>query len=542
MTDQVVQLSAEQQHVLTVVESGANVFITGPGGTGKSTVIREIENRLDEKRRKYFLTAPTGIAALNIGGSTLHSFCGAGLAEGSKEDCLKEVMVRKKNVGWWQQCQVLIIDEVSMLDPEFFEKLDFIAKGVRKSDDFFGGIQIVAVGDFYQLPPVKPDRGNQTGNKMEFVFEHPLWKVHMTRCIQLCQVHRQKDLEFVRLLSEIRNGSLSEAGSKLLRSRIDAEIPCPDGIQPTRLFPTRAEADRANKTELEALPGKVSTFYRKQSCQGFLTAAMKTYYYKKLDENCQADIELKLKVGSQVMLLVNLSVEDELANGSRGVILNFDDETGWPVVRFANDHTELIKPFVWTQVSPDKKWVISHSQVPLKLAYGITIHKSQSLSIDLLSVCLSKVFEFGQSYVALSRARTLAGLRLEGDFDPDRMAPHPKVVTYYNSLSKLVAAPEKEIVTSTKRGRKSGSKSKAKPTTVIRVPIRKILQNYAPKPEPPISDDKAAKTECVICLDKLPTHVLTPCGHKCICGDCSDQVSECPLCRVSIEQLIRVFE
>lgn len=547
-----VELSAEQNHVLDVVASGSNVFITGPGGTGKSTVIREIQEMLGNRGKRFFLTAPTGIAALNIGGSTLHSFCGAGLAQGTKEWCLKEVQGRKKNVTWWQQCQVLIIDEVSMLDPVFFEKLDFIAKGIRKSVAFFGGIQVVAVGDFFQLPPVNADRKKVGALKpddtiMEFVFEHPLWIAHMKRFVMLTQVHRQKDLEFVHLLSQIRHGELSEAGCNLLKSRINAHIDCPEGLQPTRLFATRAEADKANRDSLAALPGEEKEFVRTRSSMGIMSAAQKEYLWKKLDDNCQADTTLKLKQGAQVLLLVNLATEEGLVNGSRGVVVRFDEESGWPVVRFATGNLMLVRPFDWIESSPDRKWQVSLKQVPLKLAYGITIHKSQSLTIDLLSICLSRVFEYGQVYVALSRARTLAGLRLEGDFDATNMAPHPKVVVYYNSLQTGPVPSADPIpepaVTSIKRARKITVIPPA--TTKIRIPksaVERKLEAASTDILEKYGGAVAKKPECVICLDQTSTHLISPCGHKCVCADCSEQLKDCPLCRNAIERIIRVFE
>jgi len=503
------QLSAEQRHALMMVDKRRGLFITGCAGAGKSVVVKAIQDKLREQGRRYFTTAPTGIAALNIGGCTLHSFCGAGLAKGTKEECYKDAMRRPKNVGWWRECEVLIIDEVSMLDPFFFEKLDYMARKIRNSEAFFGGIQVIAVGDFFQLPPVMKDHANNP-DALDFVFELPLWKANLQQVIMLTQVHRQKDIEFVRLLAEIRQGRLSEAGLALLRSRIDAKIVCPEGLQPTQLFPTRVEASHANAAGLKKLPGEERLFVRKQATTGRLMGEQRQNACQKLDDNMQAEVELKLKVGAQVMLLTNLNVAEGLCNGSRGVVTSFDEECTWPIVKFANGLTLMVKPFVWTETPPDKSWSISNTQVPLKLAYGITIHKSQSLSIDLLTICLARVFERGQGYVALSRARTLAGLSLSGDFDPDIFAPHPKVVAFYQTLMQPADTP---------------------PVSALK------LASKQP------SSAAAASAECVICLDHAPSYLISPCGHKCICDVCSKfALKQCPICRIPVERTIRVFD
>lgn len=514
-----VHLSAEQKHAIKLVDNGANIFITGAAGVGKSVVVNELKSHLSKHNRKFYIVAPTGIAALNVGGCTLHSWAGVGLAKGTEEECYRDALRRRKNVTWWQQCEVLIIDEISMLDPFLFRKLNYVAQKIRNTKIFFGGIQLVAVGDFFQLPPVMKDHSHNP-EALEFVFELQEWKDNFKKCVLLTKVHRQTDVQFARLLSEIRQGQLSDAGAQLLRSRIDAKLASPNGILPTRLFPTRAEADATNRIELISLPGEEHLFKRKQSNFGIVSTAQRDAIYKKLDDNLQVDIELRLKVGAQVMLLVNLNVADGLCNGSRGVVVDFDEETDWPLVRFTNSQVLLVKPAVWTETAPDRKWSASTTQVPLKLGFAITIHKSQSLSIDLLEICLAKVFERGQGYVALSRARTLAGLSLTGDFDPSIFHPHPKVTAFYESL--IQPPPEPKSI----RFKKSAKKTAP----------RKI-----PSPEPP-KVPSSNNLECVVCLDAQPTHVIVPCGHKCLCQKCSLIINDfCPLCRRNIHQILKVI-
>ena len=509
-----VYLTAEQRYAIKLVDSGANVFITGPAGVGKSIVVSELKSHLAQKNRKFYVVAPTGIAALNVGGCTVHSWAGVGLAKGTPEQCYKDVMRRTKNAAWWRQCDVLIIDEISMMDPFLFLKLNYVGQKIRNTEAFFGGIQLVVVGDFFQLPPVMRDHlDNPDG--LEFVFELQEWKDNFQKCVVLTKVHRQSDAQFAQLLSEIRQGRLSEAALKLLRSRINAKITSANGILPTRLFPTRAEADTTNRVELISLPGEEHTFKRKLSNVGIVSAAHREAVYKKLDDSIQADIELKLKKGAQVMLLVNLSVAEGLCNGSRGVVVNFDAETDWPLVRFAEDQLILVKPAVWTETSPDRKWSASSTQIPLKLGFGITIHKSQGLSIDLLEICLSKVFERGQGYVALSRAVKLSGLSLTGDFDPSIFQPHPKVTAFYENLN---LPPEPKPLS-------------LKPS--VKTTSRKSTS----------STSASFSSECVVCLDKKSTHLIVPCGHKCLCKTCAAKINNsCPMCRQKIQQTVAVFE
>ncbi len=544
MPDPRVELSAEQKHILTLVSNGKNLFITGPGGTGKSTVIEAIKEKLASSRKKFFVTAPTGIAALNIGGCTIHSFAGVGLANGSQEDLLKDVMKRRKNVTWWLTTDTLIIDEVSMLSPKLFEKLEFIARQIRNNEKFFGGIQLIAVGDFFQLPPVDKQTKEEKADPkyLTFVFEHPLWNKNMRDHVMLTKVHRQKDIEFIQMLSEVRQGRLSNGGEDLLRSRLNAKLACPNGILPTRLFPTRAEADDTNRIEMAALPGQARHFKRTQSSIGTMTAAQRDYMWKKLDENCRIDIDLELKVGAQVMLLANINVSEGLVNGSRGVVLEFNEMSGWPVVLFADGQRFEVEPWTWTEMAPDRKSGVSNKQVPLKLAYGITIHKSQGLTIDLLSICLTKTFEYGQGYVALSRARTLEGLALEGDFDTSMFAPHPKVLAFYSTLGKLIHNPEDDIPMVRRM-----MVPKIPPRIVSKSDLQKAKQLHLVLSNEPVVEKKEElprSAECIICLSEKSTHIVLPCGHKCLCLGCSlgSGLKNCPLCRKDVDNIIKVFE
>lgn len=426
-------LSPDQERALTLISKGEHVFITGLAGSGKSTMIVEIQKLFQSKRKLFNLTAPTGVAAVNIGGVTIHSFAGVGCGDGSKEDCYKRVLKNPKAIARWQDCSALVIDEISMLSPFLLPSLDFIAKKIRDSDCFFGGIQVIVVGDFYQLPPVIKDK---KPDSLEFCFELELWKQNFStlNSILLRKVHRQKDERFIRLLAEIRQGKLSETGLALLQSRTNVALVGPDSeIKPTKLFPTRAEAFNANKKALAKLPSEVKNFTRKQSVIGFLPMSQRQSVFDKIDKNFPGEVELSLKVGAQVMLLVNLDVAGGLCNGSRGVVTGFEEKTGWPIVKFLTGEPIPLKPHNWEERSPDKKWTAVNTQIPLKLAYGITIHKSQGLSIDLLEIKLEKAWECGQAYVALSRARTLEGLSLLGLYNVDLFQPHPKVLEFYRS-------------------------------------------------------------------------------------------------------------
>jgi len=415
-------LSPQQALAIELALDGANVFITGPGGAGKSFLIRELVAQLERRGKVVYLTASTGIAAVNIGGTTLHAFAGVGLATEPVELLFNGMRFHKKTLKRWQ-CDVLIVDEISMVDPNFFTKLNELAKRVRRSGRAFGGIQLICCGDFFQLPPVQAESA-------PFAFETPAWREAQLQIVQLTQIFRQEDAAFVATLNKVRWGQLDDEARQTLLGRVGAQLDCSDGIEPTRLYSTNVQVDRLNAQRLAALPGTAETYTYRQTVTG-LQAREKAKICAKIAQDCRAEAEVQLKVGAQVMLLANLSVENGLSNGSRGVVLGFEEEKGerLPRVRFANGLELPVPYYTWRIKSPDG-WTVSHSQVPLRLAYGITHHKAQGLTLDRVELDLSNVFAPGQAYVALSRVRTLQGCSISG-LDLTRIRAHPRVVQFY---------------------------------------------------------------------------------------------------------------
>ncbi|CDR99144.1 related to PIF1-DNA helicase involved in mitochondrial DNA repair and telomere length control [Sporisorium scitamineum] len=452
-------LSQEQRKVLQmVVEEGKNVFFTGSAGTGKSVLLREIIRELRRKHAKrpesVAVTASTGIAACNIGGVTIHSFAGIGLGKEPVAQLMSKIRKQRKSTARWQRTQVLIIDEVSMVDPALLDKLEEIARLIRKKPDKpFGGIQLVITGDFFQLPPVNP------GSTVTFAFDAQCWNGVVQHKVNLTQVFRQKDESFVTMLNEMRFGRLSQktidAFKKLERvPRYD------DDIVPTELFPMRNEVDKANMDRLNALQTE-SQSYRAQD-GGTLVGEARD----RVLANSIALPVLHVKKGAQVMLIKN--IDETLVNGSVGKVIDFmddaeyDKQTGaldmsefqkedrdkthrtsarkWPLVRFhlpnggARDY--LARPESWKTELPDGEVQASRTQVPLILAWAMSIHKSQGQTLPCCKINLGRVFEKGQAYVALSRATSLEGLQVLG-FRPDKVMAHPRVIEWSQSLIAL---------------------------------------------------------------------------------------------------------
>jgi ATP-dependent DNA helicase PIF1 len=418
-------LNPQQKAVVDAVLRHESVFFTGCAGTGKSYLVKTLVQRLPP--HSTWLTAMTGIAALAIGGKTLHSQTGIGLARASA-DVLAQRMKPFHRQAWRKVC-VLIIDEVSMLSRELFEKLEEVARRVRSSERPFGGVQVVLCGDMFQLPPVSQE--DRDDPSRQYCFESPLWKTVIQRTVELTHVYRQADAAFVQLLSEVRHARLS-AGSIEALAALERPLPERAGVLPTRLFATNAEAESVNQGHLDALPGPVLRF---EASDTYVRPELQDL----LDKTCAAPKVLDLRVGAQVLLLKNLA--PGLVNGSRGVVTHFHPATSMPYVRFLGAETEvLLEHEVWEYESRTDGVLAARAQVPLRLAWAITIHKSQGMSLDYLEVSLDQTFETGQVYVALSRARTLDGLRVLG-FHPGKVRTCPRVQAFAHGDPPAYAPP-----------------------------------------------------------------------------------------------------
>ena len=431
------QLTEEQQKAFALVEQGKSIFLTGPGGTGKSFLLKTIYDIIPQRVEKHVaVTAMTGCAALLIGrfAKTLHSWAGIGLGRESAAVLAATIRRSGKALRRWLGTDILIIDEVSMLTPELLEKLDAVAKLIRRNSQPMGGLQILFVGDFYQLPPVMKEKDEEN----PFVFESSLWKEIVQETVCLTKIQRQTDPVFHKILEEARKGILSKESLAILQSRTNQPWQNLQ-IRPTLLFTRRAEVDNVNQRNLKALKTERKVFYAETvfaPIEGTKGLTKDSPEVKRLIEKMDKDGpymgELILAIGAQVMLLTNMDYDAGLVNGSRGVVIGFDP-SGAPLVQFQRGAPIPVPAASWEST----EWEgISRKQIPLKLAYAITIHKAQGATLDCALIDIgTSTFEYGQAYVALSRVKNLESLYI-WDVEPTAFRAHPKVLEFYRHLSR----------------------------------------------------------------------------------------------------------
>ncbi|XP_037820816.1 ATP-dependent DNA helicase PIF1 [Lucilia sericata] len=419
VTEESVKLCQEQMEVLKACVSGKNVFFTGSAGTGKSFLLRKIISALPPDGT--VATASTGVAACLIGGVTLHAFAGIGGGDATLQRCY-ELASRPANAQAWRKCKRLIIDEISMVDGQYFDKIEAVARHIRRNDRPFGGIQLVLCGDFLQLPPVIKREENLSGGGSQtppqrFCFQSSAWEKCVEYVYELKEVHRQSDPEFIKILNHLRIGHCNEEIAKRLVATSKQTIEG-NGILATQLCSHTNDANSINESKLENLPGD-KVLFRAEDSDALMT--------KQLDSQVQAPSQLYLKINAQVMLLKNINISAGLVNGARGVVVRIDK--GVPVVKFKNNTEYACKHEKWIIKTPSGG-AVTRRQVPLKLAWAFSIHKSQGLTLDCVEMSLSKVFEAGQAYVALSRAKSLDSVRIL-DFDAKQVWANAQVLQYY---------------------------------------------------------------------------------------------------------------
>jgi ATP-dependent DNA helicase PIF1 len=418
-------LSPGQDKIFELYSSGENVFVTGPGGSGKSEILKIIYKDCIEKKKKVFVTAMTGVAAniLGCNATTLHSWAGIGLGTGKFESILKKIKRSKSKKDSWISTEILIIDEISMLSLTLFVLLDKIGRSIRNKEKPFGGIQLIFSGDFFQLPPISPN---------EFCFESTLFYEYFKNKVALDIIFRQTDSKFKSLLNNIRVGRITKSNIKLLQTRIGLESP--DGICPTILCPTRKQVEKINTEKLNSLGGKEYTYPREEHDK-FLMTQIEEKKRKSMTQE-EIDYEMKfvrgstlsehtlvLKKGAHVMHIVN---EEDVYNGSQGIITDF--KNGYPVVEYYSGLVKLVTPHIWKS---DTVPGFALEQIPLILSWAVTIHKSQGCSLDYAKINIGEdIFEAGQSYVALSRLKDINGLFIE-TFSPEKIRINKKVMDFY---------------------------------------------------------------------------------------------------------------
>lgn len=429
-------LTDEQKRAFSLVEQGHSIFLTGPGGTGKSFLLKAMYEMIPVRTGKHVaVTALTGCAALLIGrfAKTLHSWAGVGLARESAAVLTATVRRSGKALRRWLGTDILIIDEVSMMTPDLLEKLDAIAKLLLRNSKPMGGLQVVFVGDFYQLPPVLKD----THEEIPFVFESEVWRELVQTTVSLTRILRQTDPVFHTILDEARKGKISPQSLQILQTRTNQ--PWQDlKVRPTLLFTRRAEVDTVNERNLKSLKTERHVFRAEtvfspiEATKGLTKESPEVKrIVEKMDKEGPYMGELILAIGAQVMLLTNLDFDAGLVNGSRGVITGFDS-SGAALVQFLRGDPIPVPTASWESVEFEG---LSRKQIPLKLAYAITIHKAQGATLDCALIDIgTSTFEYGQAYVALSRVKNLESLYI-WDVDPTAFRAHPKVVDFYTRLS-----------------------------------------------------------------------------------------------------------
>lgn len=454
--DAQISLSQSQFRVLKTILLGKSVFYTGAAGTGKSYILKVFQDVMEYCKRtsSVYLTAPTGVAACNIGGQTIHAWAGIGqYLDHRDENFINQIGRSNETKGRWTTAEILVIDEISMLSAEVFDALNTAGKRVRSNNDHFGGIQIVVCGDFFQLPPIGVN-SREVAKKTNYCFNSEVWGKlfsHSDGMIVLDKVFRQKEQQFLDMLNELRRGIITDKTHNMLQnkcnktayeeqmksredSKRDAIEKSDESIEveiiPTKLFPTNKDVEITNERELNKLPGEVEVYHH--TSEGLPESK------RQLLQGMKSPQILELKVGAQVMLLKNLDVRNGFVNGTRGTIVGFtppgeDAQTfpdggpsslfskrSLPIVRFevkvGNSSCQvehILKEASW-ELKSGERVLATFTQIPLMLAWAISIHKSQGMTITNLEVSFSGMFEFGQAYVSLSRATDFEKLKLKG--------------------------------------------------------------------------------------------------------------------------------
>jgi ATP-dependent DNA helicase PIF1 len=441
------ELSNEQQLAFNKYVQGENIFITGPGGTGKSALIRSIYKHAYSRFRDIQVTALTGCAAvlLNCNAKTLHSWAGIGLGNGSIEQLVTKIKKNKFAKKLWKSTEILVVDEVSMLSLKLFNVLNEIGKVIRGNQKPFGGIQVIFSGDFFQLPPVGDTNEPDT---QRFCFESDDWNgvFHRDSQIQLKKIFRQTDDTYAAILNQIREGKIKRKSNDLLLQYVGRPFDANLVAEPTKLYPTRNKVENINNTKMSALEGEEKVFCLKQlrdiEMQSKADRIRRLEFTDKdiqieldfLANNLICDKEMTIKVGAQVMCIINIQSDSgmEVCNGSQGIVTGFCPLLCVPKVKFNNGIERIMERHVWAS---DKIPGVGVSQVPLILAWALTIHKSQGATMDAAEIDVgSGIFECGQTYVALSRVKTLNGLYLTS-FDATKIRINKKVKEFYDSLT-----------------------------------------------------------------------------------------------------------
>lgn len=387
-----------QREALNILKTGRNVFLTGAAGAGKTYVLREYIKYLGELNAEVGITASTGIAATHMGGLTIHSWSGIGIRDSLDKAEIEAIIEKRKLKEKLKNTGVLIIDEISMLHHFRLDLVDALLKEAKNSPEPFGGMQVVFCGDFFQLPPV-----HRAGEREAlFAYHSDIWKtkeLNLKVCY-LSEQHRQNDLSYMRVLNAIRENRANKEVLQILENRFNKKPE--ESLVATRLYSHNKDVDRENEEELKKLSGKTLEYNMHERGRRNTVETLK--------KSCLASQVLRLKEGAKVMFVKN-NFEEGYVNGTLGIVTKLGYES--IKVRTLDGRVIDVERENW-RVEEDGKVRAEISQYPLRLAWAITVHKSQGMSLDAAEIDLSKSFEKGMGYVALSRVRSLDGLYLKG--------------------------------------------------------------------------------------------------------------------------------
>jgi ATP-dependent exoDNAse (exonuclease V) alpha subunit len=399
----------KQEQALQILKSGANVFLTGEPGSGKTYTINKYVAYLHSHGIKPAVTASTGIAATHIGGTTIHSWSGIGIKDKLSKSELAKIVANDYVRKRIEAASVLIIDEISMLPPQTLQMVDTICKAIKQNTLAFGGLQVVAVGDFFQLPPINKNFQNHNAQEnlfeekiSRFAYDSPVWQEAEFMTCYITEQYRQDDQTLISVLAKIRHNRFdAEALSHIQKRKLETlKIPA----DAPKLFSHNIDVDRVNTQMLAKIKSPAHLFSMDSSGPEALVKAMK--------KGCLSPEKLYLKIGAAVMFTKNNN-KDGFVNGTLGIVEDFSHDGGLPIVKTRDGRKIKVNYADWL-IEEDGKPKGTLTQLPLRLAWALTVHKSQGISLDEAVIDLSRVFEFGQGYVALSRVRRLNGIYLLG--------------------------------------------------------------------------------------------------------------------------------
>lgn len=426
-----IELTNKQKRALKSMINGQNVFLTGPAGTGKSFLLKQFiywyKDNKETENLKIYITSTTGLSSILIDGMTINRYAGVGIGDKDVETYYKKILRMKTLKNRWLNTKVLVIDEISMMNPELFDKLETLSRKIRRCEKPFGGIQIILSGDFLQIPPVKCE---------EFCFESFTWE-YIEKIYYFDEILRQDNNILQNVLNKVRLGIIDNEVKELLDSCLNKELEINNGIIPTLLFSRKDMVTSYNERELKNLLDESKEHYDYIATYEYNKRKGDTtednIYKDLINSQFQVDDNIRLSLHSQVMLTINMP-DNNLANGSRGIIIDFTkDDFKFPIVLFTDHQTLTIKQHDFT-IDEDKS-IIKKKQIPLILSWAITIHKAQGMTLDFIKTDIgSSIFEYGQAYVVLSRIKNIEGLSLI-KIDYTKIKAHPKILKFYENLS-----------------------------------------------------------------------------------------------------------